>query len=36
MPRMHTPTTVTRTLTLAAATAAVGLPALVAHAQDAV
>ena len=36
MPRIHTRTAVTRTLTLAAATAAVALPALVAHAQDAV
>ena len=36
MPRMHAPTAVTRTLTLAAATAAAALPTLVAHAQDAV
>ena len=36
MPRMHAPTALTRTLTLAAATAAVALPTLGAHAQDAV
>ena len=36
MPRMHTPTAVVRTLTLAATTAAVALPTLDAHAQDAV
>ena len=37
MPRMHAPTAIARTLTFAAAmTAAVALPTLVAHAQDAV
>ena len=36
MPRMHAPTAVARTLTFAAATAAVTLPTMVAHAQDAV
>ncbi|MAC19496.1 MAG: hypothetical protein CMJ23_07495, partial [Phycisphaerae bacterium] len=36
MPRMHAPTAVARTLTLAAATAAIAMPTLVAQAQDAV
>ena len=36
MPQMQVPTAVTRTLTLAAATAALTLPTLVAHAEDAV
>ena len=36
MPRMHAPTAIARSLTFAAATAAVALPTLVAHAQDAV
>ena len=36
MPRIDAPTAVARSLTLAAATAAVALPTLVAHAQDAV